>query len=211
MEGVEVVRDIQERFVKPICVVAFAGDSQQRFQWGNLLRRLDVSHVLLRDSETKWYQRGVRGAGWQSDVVRMISDYRGWYYVKTVGVSSGAYAALLYGQLAEVHEVIAVSPVTGKEVDDLDPRWHDRVLPTPGVEDPSPIVDLRKIFRGGAKPHVRAYVSDGEGTEIDAHMSRRIGVEPTLIPGYSHSALARGMRDSGILDRLLTDRAGVTP
>lgn len=190
-----------------ICVVAFAGDSQKEFEFGNLLSTCGVSYVLFRDSNTKWYQNGVAGIGDRAETVKYIWRLKEEYYVKTIGVSNGAYGALFYGQLAGVDEVIAISPVTGKEADDFDPKWHSRILPLPGYVDPSPCEDLRRHYRDGAIPYCRAFVSDGDGTELDYQMAARIGLtDITVIPGFGHSALAKHMRDTGMLERLIKEK-----
>lgn len=198
--------DFEEHLVPgDICIVAFAAGSQDVFQFGRVLRSLSLSHVLMRDSTRSWYQRGVAGIGDRGKVATYIRDLASHYYVKTAGVSSGAYAALLYGHLAGVDEIIAISALTtGTSVDDLDPQWHHRVAPDPVTH--LQIDDLKKVLQVSSRPCVKAFVSDGDDTVLDAHMSRRLGVEPTLIAGHSHSSLARHMRDCGLLAELLKDR-----
>jgi hypothetical protein len=184
------------------CIAAFAAGTQHVFQFGRLLSALQLPHVLFRDSATRWYQHGIKGIGDRQAVADYLRDLARRYRVKTAGVSSGAYAALLYGQLAGVEEIIAISPVTtGTATDDIDPKWHHRVAPAP--HDPFTIDDLLPLFKGGCTSNIKAFVSDGPGTELDIHMARRLGVEPTLIPGYSHADLARNMRDTGLLATLL--------
>lgn len=193
-----------------ICVVSFASDSQKHFEFEAILNSLPVAYVLLRDSDTKWYQHGVAGIGNRKQTVYYLRCLMDKYYLKTIGVSNGAYGALFYGQLAGVNEVIAISPVTGKEADDFDPKWHSRILPQPGYVDPSPCEDLRQFYRGGAIPRCRVFVSDGEGTELDYQMSSRLGLKDiTVISGYGHATLARHMRDSGLLQKLIMEKPRV--
>lgn len=195
--------DYETNLIKPVCVVAFAADSQKQFQFGTILRKLGMSFVLFRDSETKWYQHGVMGLGGRPAVASYIRNLRQCYRVKTIGASSGAYAALLYGQLAVVDEIIVISPVTGKEVEGLDPKWHSFILPGP-EGDPSPIDDLRQFFPNGPCCPTTAYVTDAEDSEIDRWMAERIGIKNIVVlSGYTHSTLARGMRDSGLLHSVL--------
>lgn len=185
-------------------VVAFAGGPQNVYQFGRLLARLGTPHVLMRDSTQKLHQHGVAGIGDFLQTATYIARLRRQYgMVTTVGVSSGSYSALLYGQMIGVDEVVAVSPLsTRTEVDDFDPRWHSQIVDPNQADAP----DLRHFFRNGPIPHVRAYVSDGEATELDRQMATRIGItDITLVPGYSHSQLARGMRDhQKIFDWLLS-------
>jgi hypothetical protein len=201
------VTDFEEHFIAPDSnrlVVAFAGGPQNVYQFGASLAALGVNHVLMRDASQKYHGFGVDGIG---DRVAVVDYLRHWvetgHYVVTTGVSSGAYAALLYGQLTPVHEVIAISPLTGRELDDFDPKWHAQIY-DPNQAD---MDDLRKYFLGGPIPRVRAFISDDDPTcVLDRQMCHRIGVRDadiTLIPGYTHGDLARlGMRDKGMFREL---------
>jgi hypothetical protein len=185
-------------------VIAFAGGPQNVYQFGKSLRELRVPHVLMRDSTQKYHGFGVEGIGDRAAVVDYIRGFAdAGFRVVTTGVSSGAYAALLYGQLVPVHEVIAISPLSGRELDDFAPEWHD-VIYDPNQAD---MDDLRKYFRDGPVPKVRAFISDDHPTcTCDRQMCTRIGISErdiTLIPGYTHGDLARlGMRDKGMFQEL---------
>lgn len=184
----------------PVCVLAFASGAR-RFEWGPTLSRLGVAHILLRDRTERWYQGGVDGLGSLDDVVAEAASLKDAYpRVVALGLSSGSYAALLVGQRAELDAVVAISPITGKGdalFPDFDPRWHFRI--EHGPEHP-PVPDLKPLYADGARMAVRAFVSDGEGTELDRRMAERIGVSDiVLIPGYSHSSLARAMRGTEAL------------
>lgn len=183
-------------------VIAFAGGNQNIFQFGPTLRKLGVSHVLMRDSTQMYHMNGVHGIGtrWQvvSYIRRLIHDEG--FSVTTIGVSSGAYAALLYGQLTPVWRTIVISPLTGRDLDDFHPQWHKQIY------DPSmpQLDDLRKYFPNGPFPRTYAYVSNGSATELDRQMATRIGIKDiVLIPGYAHGKLAQGMRDKGMFKEIL--------
>lgn len=184
-------------------VVAFSS-RPDRFEWGRTLHGFGLDHVLLRDNTERWWRHGVTGVGDLWDVVAYIERLSCRYaWTKTLGLSSGSYGALLYGHLALVDEVIAVSPLTGKGdaiKAEFEPQWHHRI--EHGPEHP-PVLDLRRLFRGHPACAVTAFVSDGEGTELDAQMCRRICVTPREVPGHSHSLLGRALRDSGELGRAL--------
>lgn len=184
-------------------VIAFAGGNQDKFQFFPTLNRLHIPFILMRDSTQHYHGNGVKGIGTRQDVIDYIAAFVcAGNYVITLGVSSGAYAALLYGQLVPVNEVIAISPLTTRnECDDFDPQWRKQII------DPNmPLMDdLRKHFRHGPIPKTRAFISDGEATELDRQMATRIGIKDiTLIPGYAHGKLAQGMRDRGMFKDLLT-------
>lgn len=187
-------------------VIAFAGGNQDRYQFGPTLKKLGVSHVLMRDTTQCYHGKGVRGIGSRWAVVDYIRDlmYNRCYFspVTTIGVSSGAYAALLYGQMTPVQQIIAISPLTGREVDDFDPRWHQQII-DPAQPD---MDDLRKYFPNGPFPKTHVFISNGEATELDRQMATRLNIKDkniTLIPGFAHGKLAAGMRDRGMFAELL--------
>ena len=189
------------------CVVAFAsGDGSTiipdvpNFEFGAALGTLCCSYVLMRCSNTDvWYEAGIDGIGDAGDVIRYVRDLSYAYRVITTGVSWGAYGALLYGQLAPAHEIVAFSPITatGSKIEpELDQHWHHRIAAA------SPI-DLKPHFTTGPIPKTPVFVSDGDGTELDYMMARRLGISDiTLIPGHSHGTLARHMRETGWFERL---------
>lgn len=230
------MNDFQEHHIPgaETVVVAWAsgggefGAGLPHFEFGNMLKTLGVSHALMRDSTGRWFTKGVHGLGDQKAVLVYLQCLKDTYdRVVSIGLSSGAYAALLYGQLANVTETIAISPITGLGdvlKAEVDPKWHHRVdLP---ADFPFPI-DLKPTFPGGPNHRLLGYVSDGDGAELDVGMFERLlrqgglahthatddgwvrqyDADPnaslTMIRGFTHSELARGMRDSGQLARII--------
>lgn len=195
------------------CVAAFASGGEAfhhavpAFEWQRTLDGLGVSYILLRDSRERWWQEGVAGIGNTAAVVEYLRDEmnRPAYESRfAIGLSSGAFAALMYGQLVPVDEVIAISPLTllGPAAEaEFGPGWAARVrLPAhqAGLE-----VDLRPLFEPGTRPAVRAFVSDGDGAELDARMCGLIGLTPNLIPGHTHAGLAKHMVEAGMIEKLI--------
>lgn len=186
------------------CVIAFASGAD-KFEWGRTLAAIPISHVLMRDTTERWYNCGVQGIGRMDDVghyIRLLK--RRYQRVIMLGLSSGSYAAMLYGINSRC-KVIAISPTTGKGTPsvrrDFAPEWWDRLTLPP---DHPPVADLIVFARERGLPIIKAFVSDGEGTELDRKMAERIGISDiTLVPGYSHSTLAAGLRDRGIIAELL--------
>jgi hypothetical protein len=182
-------------------IVAFASEDMKQFQWGRALSRLGVPHVLVRDSLRRWYQDGAFPHAGRDTLVSYIRGFRlRGHRVITLGASAGAYGALMYGKLAEVDRIIAVSPVTGIYGEDFPERWRHRFVRSPG--DPE-VEDLRGLFAQGSWVETAAYATDGPDCELDGYMADRIGVPTVVIPGYDHATLARGMRDNGTIERLL--------
>jgi hypothetical protein len=182
-------------------VIAFAGGPQNVYQFRNVLTAWGGYFILMRDSTQKYHNQGVAGIGDREAVVNYIRRLEAWpgRRITTIGVSSGAYAALLYGQLVPADEVIAISAITSRQEDGFDPADY------PFIVDPAnPDVELLPYFKEGPIPRVRAFISDGADTRLDRMMIERIGVKDvTVVPGYSHGELARGMRDRGMFKELL--------
>lgn len=188
-------------------VVAFASGAG-RFEWGRTLEAIGVDHVLMRDTSDRWYLRGVYGIG---DDALDVCDYLialGERYKRVIllGLSSGSYAALFYGSAVTVDLVVAISPITGKGdaiKGDFDPKWWHRIEHGP---EHAPVGDLKTIYGGLKAKKTIAFISDGEGTELDRTMAERIGVPSQHIfnvAGFSHSGLARGLVDLGVIREIL--------
>jgi len=183
-------------------VVAFAGGPLNQYQFGRVLEKLHVPHILLKDSSQQHYRNGILGIDGQIHSY-ILRKKVGFERVVTVGVSSGSYAALKYGLLAYVDAVIAISPSTGrseKTADDFPPEYRNQII------DPDfPDLDLKHLYRNwkNIRPRVHAFISDGQGCELDRGMCERIGItDITVVPGYTHAELARGMRDKGMFKEL---------
>lgn len=198
----------------PICVVAFASSGANRngvpvFEWKRTLDQLGVSYILLRDSEDRWYQDGVKGIGGPRAVAEDIRNMTRKYSRKiALGLSSGAYAALNFGQRAFLSEIIAISPVTmmGPSAETaFFPQWSHRVALPFDRKDLA--VDLTALYRCAPIYDVKAFVTDGDGAELDARMCELIGITPTLIPGQTHAGLARHMLDIGLVQKLIMGEA----
>lgn len=204
--------DYEEHLPSSTLVIAFAGGPQNQFQFGRVLNDLDIPHILVRDSTQRHYVNGIAGLatlkGFASYVASVRSNFD---KVILVGVSSGAYAALLYGMSArwDVDEVIAISPITGRSEStaaDFDPKYRNQII------DPNqPTLDLKPLYKTWQansldcqELRIRAFISDGPGCELDRGMCERIGItDITLVPGYAHGDLGRGMRDLGMFKELL--------
>jgi hypothetical protein len=203
-----------------LCVVAFASDGGKKYDFHDTLEKRGCSYVLMRDTPDRWYTQGIDGLG-DSNVVAAYIHGLSIRYRKVIcaGVSFGAWGALMYGQMAAVHEIVAISPLTaiGKAAqDELAPKWHHRV-------ESEHSLDLKPFFvNTPISPIVRIFISDGDGAELDMWMATRLGscevvTDPkpdalkvrarglfyvSLIPGHTHGGLAKHMRDTGWFERL---------
>lgn len=200
------MRDVYEchAATSEICVIAFSTHGAKEFEWRRSLNDLGVSYVLVRDTSERWYTEGVSGIGGQEEVATFLHNVTRNYKRRiALGLSSGAYGALLFGAKIPAHEIIAISPVTvlGHSVaHEFEPQWRRRLGLSPPL---SRDLDLRPLYTNGSRRTVRAFVSDGDGAELDARMCELIGVAPTLISGHSHAKLARHMVDAGMIRDLI--------
>jgi Cupin-like domain len=90
-----------------------------------------INRILLRDFDNAWYHRGVRGLGNNIDEVcdrlqELISEIAP-SRVVTIGQSMGAYAAILFGQLLGVDQILAFGSLSylnsQKAIEMGDTRW----------------------------------------------------------------------------------------
>jgi len=190
-------------------VFAFAAELFPRLEWGNFLTSLNLSHILFRDSGYNWYS-DMYGIGGVKQVVEYMQAKRQKYSkLLTLGLSKGSWAALKFGKLAQVDRVIAISPNTGVGKNvwmDFPPEWHYRLVHD---HDVLLIDDLKPLYASDPIPYIHAYISDGDGCELDRTMAERVRAhEITCIPGYTHglsTGVAFAIRDNGILrEELLT-------
>lgn len=121
-----------------ILVIAFGFVSWEKrpdFDFYGRLKKLEqasgrhINKILVRDSGNSWYHRKIDGLGEHPDQTaaglrQLIGEIRP-SKVITIGQSMGAYAAIMYGLLLEVRQVIAFGPLSF-----LDPQqallYHER-------------------------------------------------------------------------------------
>ena len=194
--------DYQEHFTNTdTCVITFASGEGREFEFHKSLQKIGIAHVTLRDPTGCWYEKGVYGIGEQRAVKDYINKLKLRYSkIITTGVSLGSYGALLYGQIAPATEIIAISPLTV-----LGPRGAKEFAGPLAhrVATPHLDLDLKPYFPTGPATKIRAFISDGDGAELDRQMTERLGItDITLIPGHTHGALARHMRDAGWFEKI---------
>lgn len=102
-------------------IVSFGGHAQKfggvhPFEFQNFLSTNfpNIDHHFYTDEKMKWYARGIGGLTINIDqsvrhIKSKIKRYKKTYFV---GVSSGGYAAILFGSLAKANHVLAFIPQT---------------------------------------------------------------------------------------------------
>ena len=102
-------------------IVSFGGmgiglDGESQYALVSTLEKENISTIYLRDQTNAWYFNGIRGLS--TDVMSTVSGINNLLskikHRKTIffGVSSGGFAAILYGALCKADLIIAVNPQT---------------------------------------------------------------------------------------------------
>jgi hypothetical protein len=95
------------------------------------LAKKPINRILVRDLSNSWYQRGIPGLGKTVDEVvdslKQLIDQIAPSKVITIGQSMGGYAAIMFGQLLDVNQIIAFGPLSCLEsaqaIAMRDTRW----------------------------------------------------------------------------------------
>ncbi len=117
-ERVSVMTDFREG--EDLLLIAFAGlgigMGVPYFEFLKLIGELPIQRMFVRDLQKSWYHAGLRGLAANIDeaaeVLRGLVAESGAKRVLTMGNSMGGYAAILFGALLEVDEVLAFGATT---------------------------------------------------------------------------------------------------
>lgn len=198
----------EEKQGRETIVVSFAGlgvgRSPPTFIFRHFLARYEhIDRLFLRDLSAHWYLRGLPGlsSDVESTAQYIESQTRGYRRRVFLGCSSGALAALLYGERLGVEKILAFSPQTtlglSKTTELRDYRWESRLARMradpefPGCADLAalnPLQAAADIYYPG-------------GSQLDcAHAERLHGAATRKFPqpGGNH-LIALQMRDNGTL------------
>jgi hypothetical protein len=186
-----------------------------------------LNKILVRDSGNAWYHRRIAGLGGHVDetaqalreLVRSIAPGK----ITTVGQSMGAYAAVMYGMLLDVQQIVAFGPLSFLDVEQARLYHELRWLPVMEslAQDPpaSGYYDLAALCRAraseqthlhlvfGTRPDVASTgTSASESVNLDAMHAQRLAPfgRCTLHP-FPHSghAVVQHLIDTKRLNGLL--------
>jgi hypothetical protein len=200
-------------------LLAFGGMNQRigmpPFEFFRLVGDTPVKRVFARDLRQAWYHRGLPGEG---DTLLSVRDHLGELIagagverLVVAGGSAGGYAALTYGTLLQADTVLAFSPQTILDLDELaamnDHRWDDHLEPLVerGELDPS-WIDLRTALPRARAGDTLCRVFFDETLATDRlHAERLAGLEGVRLYRFARGSheLVRELRDSGALERVL--------
>ncbi|MTI38282.1 hypothetical protein [Fulvivirga lutimaris] len=134
-------------------VISFAGLGDN-FQFKNMFRDQGFKKIYVRDLKHHWYLNSIYQVGDNIEETvsffKSVIDLEKIEKVVTIGSSAGGFAAILYGSLLKVDQIIAFSPQTFMDsfhrLIYYDTRWKDRkkeIYRIKGLE--KKYLDLRKI------------------------------------------------------------------
>ncbi|MGK5042704.1 hypothetical protein ACQ4WQ_20445 [Janthinobacterium sp. GB1R12] len=159
-------------------VIAFgfvSWTTRPAFDFYGRLRKLEqasgqpLNKILVRDSGNAWYHRRIAGLGNHvdetaqalRDLVRRIAPSQ----VTTVGQSMGGYAAVMFGLLLDVQQIVAFGPLSFLDVQQARLYHELRWLPVMEslAQDPplSGYYDLAALCRARATGHTRMHLVFG--------------------------------------------------
>jgi hypothetical protein len=198
-------------------LVAFAGlpgHGAPPFEFFDVAHDLEVKKAYLRDLDHAWYHAGVRGFADSPnalvDKLREILKAADANRVVFVGSSAGGWAALMFGALLDVDLVLAFSPQTTLDEQELgganDTRW-DRWLSRARrqnllLEDR---LDLRQVLESNPPSEGRRRVIHYASThELDRFHAERLAELPGIeLVGHDEEQARGGMiRYLGMSERL---------
>jgi hypothetical protein len=192
------------------------GVSMPVFEFFRLTSDFPAKKAFLRDPRRGWYQLGIPGVGDSAAAVRDLLDAiiaeADAQRVVMAGASAGGFAALLFGTLCEIDEVIAFSPQTFVDAENRavagDHRWPEQIEALHSLVSKRALtLDLLDVLpvRAG-KTRFQIHVSGDDA--LDMLHARRIagcgGVEIAEHENGGHR-LVKTLRDRGLLRPLLLD------
>lgn len=204
-------------------------DSPPRFDFFGRTKKLEaltqqpLNRILLRDPLNAWYQRGVPGLGDSVDEVakqlRSLIAKANPSKVITLGQSMGGYAAILFGQLLGVDQILAFGPLSfldSERADKLgDRRWLS-VMQSLEANPPTifynDLVTVCQLYQGTADMRI-IY-----GQKPDSQQSLAVKpetVDPAAINPAAIAPTAGGLKTDNLasvnLDDYHAQRLGALP
>ncbi|NRR32495.1 hypothetical protein HSX11_20205 [Oxalobacteraceae bacterium] len=217
-----------------ILVIAFgfvSWSTRPAFDFFGRLKKLEhssgrhINKILLRDSANAWYHRNIKDLGDHPDEtaqsLRMLIEAIAPSQVITIGQSMGAYAAIMFGLLLDVDQVIAFGPLSFLDVRMArlyhERRWLAVMQELANNPPPSAYDDLAALGRAGTARKTRLHIAFGtkpnhpeanESVNLDAMHAHRLAAVSncTLYPyPYSEHAVVQHLIDTKRINALLAD------
>lgn len=188
------------------------------FEFCNLVADVGVGKIFIRDLGQVWYHAGVLGLGETiPEVAKGLSSLlAGRRRVVFLGHSSGGYAAMLFGAMIGVDQVVATSPQTYlsrvRRRIHHETRWRKETVALhqcPTIN--RSCLDLKRALKKHRGP-TQFDVYFGAGHHLDVSHAHRLRTIPAVtlhpLPEAGHS-IVRRMRDDGKLLPIIHNALGV--
>ena len=185
------------------------------FEFLRVNGRLRTSRIFVRDLAQSWYHRGVPGLGSTIDDaaagIRTVLESCPPKRLVVTGTSAGGYAALVFGTLLGADVILSIVPQTvvdGELLHAMGDHRCDRQLEkliADGALDPR-WSDLRRDLPGARRRDTRCEVYFDPDHELDRLHAERLANVPGVQLNHAHGGhgqVARNLRDSGELQRIL--------
>jgi len=186
------------------------------FEFFKMLSGFPVKKLFLRDIRQAWYQDGVPGFGNTVDEIAthlkgQIAQ-QGSNRVVMIGNSAGGFAALLFGWLLEVDEVIAFSPQTfisqTQRLLHADFRWRPQIRTVQQCSKrKKTYLDMATIF--STQPiKTKIHIHYCTKHRLDRHHARRMRHHPNVtLHEYAQGGhlLVKLLRNNGRLAEIIRD------
>ncbi len=185
------------------------------FEFLRATGRLRTSRIFVRDLAQVWYHRGIPGLGSTIDDaaarIRTLLESPQPKRLVVTGTSAGGYAALVFGTLLGADVVLSIVPQTVVDEELLHAMGDHRCdgqlkgLIASGALDPG-WSDLRRDLPRVRRRDTRYEVYFDPDHELDRLHAERLANVPGVHLNHAqggHGRVARNLRDSGELQRIL--------
>lgn len=198
-------------------VVIFGGINQgigiPVFEFFNILKEKEIDKVFIRDFNQMWYLKGVDEEvnSFENLKTRLGDIIKKYNKVTFLGNSMGGFAAILFGTLLNVDNVIAFSAQTfinrRQRFWSFDKRWEKQIKKIHDAQLHSEYQDLKTVINNhpNSKTKINIYYSSKD--RLDRKHSKRLrSFKNVSLNSFSKGghAVIRELRDSGELHQILT-------
>ncbi|MGH2616885.1 MAG: hypothetical protein ACRDJC_16755 [Thermomicrobiales bacterium] len=192
------------------------GVSMPVFEFFRLTSDFPAQKAFLRDPRRGWYQLGIPGVGDSAaqvrDLLTTIIANANAERVVMAGASAGGYAALLFGALCAVDEVIAFSPQTFVDAQNRaragDNRWPGQIDAlhslAPNRALALDLLDVAPMNPGETRYQIHVSSDDALDMLHAQRLASWTGIEIVEHANGGHR-LVKTLRDRGVLRPLLLD------
>lgn len=193
-----------ETLIVTFCSLSGTYKEPPVFEFTNFLRKVSYNsdRLFFIDYTRSWYQYGVSDVSENiQDFINYLRDFiKGYKYVVFMGISSGGYAAILFGSILNVDTVIGLVPQTLLK-DEVCMNTYDSKYTSE-----HPYKDLKEVINHQTK-YVLVCADNIEGTD-DIHgnghclrLGKTDNIEIKMI--YWETDILIRYRDEGLLKEII--------